>query len=205
MDLKPFLGYNKTMRIWTIQHKQVLTTLKKEGVYRTDERFICEPTFLNAYGWLVGEAKKRIKGWKTKRPLWFWDKRPDLRLYRWILDPDQPKEQDFVLLELEVDPRSCLRSDFDSWHMVLNDTYLDLKDNYKKYDNFYKRLPEQYRNKESKVWPKKFKEELHKSWQQVLRKGPRKGEKHQLIKDHIVLSELVKVTEFKMMNRSKKK
>lgn len=192
------------MRVWTIQHNQVYKTLLKKGQYKADGRFICSEHFRSAYNWLISEAQKKVPSWTDPGAVWFWDKKPDLRTYRWIYHSKEPREQDFVLLELEVDPKLCLRSDFDSWHLVLNDRFCDTTKKGSSYDDFYNRLPKKYHSVESSQYPRSYQKELHGSWSQVLREKPKKNETHQVIKEKIFLSEVKSVTHFKMINKAKK-
>jgi hypothetical protein len=112
------------MRFYTVQHKAAWQELQRKGQYHTNDKFICEKSFLGAYKWLNDQAKQRIKGWSVERPVWLWVKKPDLRTYRFIKDPESPKYQEFVLIELEIPAKDVLISEFGLWHNILNNRYI---------------------------------------------------------------------------------
>ena len=78
-----------------------------------------------AYEWIAYQMKKRIgpppDG--VEFPVWAWykqngkHKKPDLRSERWGYGPG---EEEYACIELEVPDELVLLSDFDEWHMILN-------------------------------------------------------------------------------------
>lgn len=114
------------MKLWTIQPYNVYEVIKSTGIYR------CKPSlssllemeeFVNAYEWLSKEMKKRIGNPPSdvKFPVWAWYKidgknhRPDMRTC------DMRVFEKSVLMEIEIPDNQVLLSDFDLWHIVLND------------------------------------------------------------------------------------
>ena len=111
------------MRLWTIQHKSVWDALLDDHVFFASKNRIDAKDFEVPYQWMEKMAAKLIKDWKvTSRPIWTWTTKPDLRNYRFIKVPRSPKEQEFVLIELEVPEDKVLLSDFDMWHLPLNNS-----------------------------------------------------------------------------------
>ncbi|MCX6029858.1 MAG: DUF3841 domain-containing protein [Chloroflexi bacterium] len=109
------------MRIWTIQPVEVLARLEAEQVLYADPAHIW-PEFRGAYDWLAGQMQRRIPGYGGGYPWWGWyNPKPDLRGSGHL-----PRGTRGVRLELELDPAQLLLSDFDAWHIVLNQGYLAL-------------------------------------------------------------------------------
>jgi hypothetical protein len=191
------------MRLWTIQHIDVWNKLQKKGLYKTDKRFICFEDFKEAYEWMVDEAKRINPEWKESRPVWFWTKKPDLRTYRFVRIPGKPKTIPHVLIEIEVDPKELLITDFDMWHQVLNSSYVPK--NSKDYDRFYNKLPRKYHYVSHKLLPEKFQKEMLKSWSRIVKsEKASKKVSCQAIKEDLKMSEVKKVKFFNFQNLWKK-
>lgn len=107
------------MRLWTLQHENVLHIVREKGVFRADGRR-CDRNFLESYAWLRQEVRKRVSG-ATGRPLiWAWRQpKPDLRHSGHLI-----KGTPGVRIELEIPDERVLLSDFDGWHFRLSSSYL---------------------------------------------------------------------------------
>ena len=114
------------MILWSIQHRQAYENMIETGVLRADEKHLLfEGDLKDAYLWMANQMRERI-GYPPDGvvfPVWAWyqwegkRKRPDMRIHGYSSEKGVP----LVLLTLEV-PESCvLLSDFDYWHVVLND------------------------------------------------------------------------------------
>lgn len=134
----------------------------EKGYYRCDGRKI-DKYFRERYKWLCDEMIKKIgkppKG--VKYPVWGWHtrnfkhKQPDLRNAGYSYRGDK-----MVCIELEIPDNQVVLSDFDNWHFVLNNLYLDINCSDKKsYDELYKNL----NNLPEKEKEKKIKE----SWKNI--------------------------------------
>lgn len=124
------------MRLWTIQPIKVLNEIKEKG------RFICDINKSSmiyckygldkqtkfAYDWM---CKKMVeKGISQPKnvdyPIWAWytynwkNKKPDLR----CSGLGKPGEKS-VCIELEIPDKDVLLSDFNHWHYVLNNSYMN--------------------------------------------------------------------------------
>ncbi len=113
------------MILWTIQTIEAFAVFQHRGLLRGDWRRV-DRDFKEAYRWMAEQM--RCRGMTRKRccPLWAWyvwggskRRRPDLRS-----DGHLPKGIQGVRIELEIDPKRVLLSDFDRWHFVLNNSYL---------------------------------------------------------------------------------
>lgn len=127
------------MRLWTIQPLEVLEIIKQKG------EFVCNPVypdsdFKRAYYWLVKQMDSRgiEHPYGLELPIWAWyktdweNKKPDLEQ-----EDFSDSREDLVCIELEIDDKDVLLSDFYAWHYVLNDSFLDSSHNEKEWDLQY--------------------------------------------------------------------
>ena len=115
------------MTLWTIQTVDAWRILETKGKLRGDSRKV-EKSFHGAYEWMKQQMTRRLGPPPTKsaQPIWAWhqwngeqQRKPDLRSGGYL-----EKCQTGVRLELDVDHRRVLLSDFGLWHFVLNYWYL---------------------------------------------------------------------------------
>lgn len=116
------------MRLWTIQPISVLNILNETGEFFAKEEFL-DDYFKKSYKWLSEKMIEKIGCPKNKNirfPIWAWHtrnfqhKKPDLRenLYG-------EKDEWYVCMEIEIPDNEVVLSDFDAWHFVLNNWYLN--------------------------------------------------------------------------------
>lgn len=113
------------MKLWTIQHKAAYEEMLRTGVLRDNSAYIFEEFFRDSYDWMVEQMKKRIGNPPdgVELPVWAWyqwegvRKRPDMRHHGRSSEKGVP----IVLLTVDVPDDQVLLSDFDYWHVVLND------------------------------------------------------------------------------------
>ena len=125
------------MRLWTIQSKDAFNKMQKTGLLRADEEHLLfDGDLKDSYLWMSDQMSKRIGPPPSgvRFPVWAWyqwegiRKRPDMRHHC----RGSNKEEEIVLLTIEVPDDQVLLSDFDYWHFVLNDCemiYLTLTKN----------------------------------------------------------------------------
>jgi hypothetical protein len=107
-------------------------------------------SFLQAYEWLQEQMLKKGIAYSTNNQhmIWAWYQwagvskpKPDKRyasVYSYF------KEEPFVLMELEIDPKRVCLHDYHAWHDVLNYTMLaeeEKADSFKEKFNYYKEKP----------------------------------------------------------------
>ena len=155
------------MKLWTLQPIEVWEELQQKGV------FICNPEkaelltddldFKNSYDWLVEEMEKRVgkRPEGVTYPIWAWHtrkwlrKKPDLR-------ESGPGERGaaYVCLEIEKPENEVLLSDYDAWHFVMNNWFLNdskSEEEWKVIDEWFDSLPKYKQDLEkSKSWQKIF-------------------------------------------------
>ena len=141
--------------LWTIQPRNIWELLKDSGIYRCEptkssllmDGSIPDPSIVEKYDWLVGQMKERI-GPAPKRvtyPVWAWykhngeHKKPDLRTARWSYGTG---DEDYACIEFEIADEKVLLSDFDVWHIILNNGLIsETEEEYNQLEEQYDSLP----------------------------------------------------------------
>lgn len=164
------------MELWTIQSEVAYDTFKNIGVLRSDERFI-DKDMIFYYKWMADMMKKRIGApvlKNIKYPIWAWyqwrdskHKRPDLRVSAYL-----ERGTKGVLLELEVEEKDVLLSDFMEFNDVLNYRYItDTEEDYEKFYNDLESYGYSHHDLQESDMKcdivKKFNLELIKSWEKI--------------------------------------
>jgi len=115
--------YDKKVKLWTRQHKNVLDELEEHGVYRVKKEYILEKMdtisdyYLKLYEWYGRNASKKVaKPEGTIYPIWF-STSSEMML--------QPVDNT-VVLEIEVDIKNVVYTDVNKWGYVVNYFYLPL-------------------------------------------------------------------------------
>lgn len=131
---------NKLITVYTIQPESVWIHLKTHGFYfpdlsksvlLTNHGTFDAPQFVYAYQWLCKQFEKR-KHLPMNASIWVWQKYGNKTFFKHPEFKDVPNQ---VLLELAVDPKILLLSDFDNWNSCLN--YGLVSDDEQEIDNFY--------------------------------------------------------------------
>lgn len=173
---------------YTFQHKTAWELTKKRGYLAGNEKHISEEWFRKSYHWLIGQMNERI-GHDNTFPVWMWD-HLDLRKSFF----KQQVSDEMVLLQVEVPSEKVLASDFDTWHIVLNDAYFPY--NEEDEEDFYEKKT--LRTEEEKI----------KSWEQIFDIEKCKKENNgeliiQYTTGKISINQIINVIEFE--NRKIKK
>ena len=115
------------MILWTMQPIEVWNIIQDTGVYHCDpvKSTMLKLELVEEYEWLIRQMKKRIglppKG--VAYPVWAWyaqngkHRKPDLRSERWGYGLGNKQ---YACIEFEIPDDLVLLSDFDVWHIVLN-------------------------------------------------------------------------------------
>lgn len=150
------------MRVWTIQPVSVYEKLKEEKILYTDIRLsscynfankFCEEikkdgvdvdeldfeVFNVAYDWLKQRMEDKIgKPENATYPWWAWYKRdlrhskPDLRQSAY-----GTKGEKLVCIELELNDKDVILSDFDLWHFCISNSWIPNAENEEDFDEKY--------------------------------------------------------------------
>jgi hypothetical protein len=106
------------MRLWTIQPIEIWELLQQKGVYYGTLEHVDED-YLRPYNWIKKQLTLKTGIEKETYPVWAWFEKPDLRKTGWTT-----KGEKSVCIELEIDDKNMLLSDFELWHYVLCYWYL---------------------------------------------------------------------------------
>ena len=110
-------------RYWTIHPVEAWVQFQRQGFIVGDPKYIHED-FIGPYRWMMEQMKKRLPDYRGEYPVWVWPRKPDLSQPGHL-----PENTKGVCLELELDDKNVLLSDFDAWHCVLNNWPLEFEDN----------------------------------------------------------------------------
>lgn len=150
------------MKLWTIQPIEAIKEIENKGYYSTNIEEI-DLDFIKSYDWIVEKMKNTIGDAPEgiKYPLWAWHtyngkhQRPDFRNSGYA-----KRGSNLCCIEFEIEENKVLLSDFDSWHIVLNNGfYFDFeneKESSKKYENILKLPKEEQQKEKVKTWDKVF-------------------------------------------------
>lgn len=124
------------MRLWTIQPLEVLEIIKQEGEFVCNPNY-SDPDFKRAYHWLVKQMDNHgiEHPYGLELPIWAWykteweNKKPDLEQ-----EDFSSNRNNLVCIELEINDKDVLLTDFYAWHYVLNDSFLDSSHDEKEWD-----------------------------------------------------------------------
>ena len=115
------------MILWTMQPIEVWNIIQDTGVFHCDpaKSTMLKLELVEKYEWLIRQMKKRIGLPPTgvTYPVWAWyaqngkHNKPDLRSERWGYGLGN---EQYACIEFEISDDLVLLSDFDVWHIVLN-------------------------------------------------------------------------------------
>lgn len=110
-----------------MQPIEVLDMINETGQYIPEPSkmdFIKDEEFKKAYDWLVVKMHERIDNNITDYPVWAWRKynnkikQPDLRHRGYA-----PRGTELACIEVEIEDKNVVLTDFDTWHLIINDMY----------------------------------------------------------------------------------
>ena len=144
--------------LWTIQTEEAFNEFKNIGVLRANEDFLfCGDDLRFAYDWLSNQMLNRIgtPPENVRYPVWAWyqwegkRKRMDQRLSGYA-----KRGTPLVQITFEADPTSFLLSDFDMWHIVLENQYVARSE--AEWDKFYEDKPHPAQTDVEPSWERIF-------------------------------------------------
>lgn len=144
------------MKLYSLQPKKVIDEINKKGYFICDnkksEYLIDDPgqKFNNAYNWLIDQMNKKIENPENiKFPVWAWykiDGKNELPNFNESL----LNYSDNYLIEIEIPDNEVVLSDYNHWHMPLNDIFANMEENDEKWEEineWYDNLPYEERTK----------------------------------------------------------
>lgn len=157
-----------SMIIWSIQNEAAWNSLQKEGRLIAKAHHQADG-WPEAYSWMTDQLVKRVGPAPSKNavPLWGWHQwqnaeknKPDLRSVRHHWQPSG----NYLLLEFDIPEDEVLLSDFDAWHIPLNEGYLSIDE---EADKAFDEKLKQYGWQAGQPKPKALLPEIHKSWELI--------------------------------------
>lgn len=119
------------MKVWTMQPKSVLDEIEITGTYRCDRSLsfnLSKPDSLDSkYQWLITRMEDRIgkRPEGVEYPIWAWHTWDGKRQCPNVESPAFLKRnEDKVLLTLEIPEKDVVLTDFEAWQIVLDGGYL---------------------------------------------------------------------------------
>ena len=102
------------MKLYTIQHPYLLDEMKTIGKLISHKEY---EMFPDEYTWMKKQMKTRLNICNPSDSIiWLWEDKPDLRRGGY-----GARGTEMILLEVDLEEKYVLCSDFDTWHFVLND------------------------------------------------------------------------------------
>lgn len=106
-------------KYWILQPEDYWSTCKVRGYIEGHKEHLMYP---EEYKWMMEQMRSRLPNYKGEYPVWVWVKKPDLRQTHF------EKGERFVRLTVELNDNDVLVSDFEDWHMVLNNGFLSFSE-----------------------------------------------------------------------------
>ena len=103
------------MKYYTVQNIKAWNKAKEDG-YLTGNKDYAIEEFQRYYQWMMKQMSKRLNNYNNEYPVWLWLSLEHVHI-------DSLLDDDYVLLEVEVSEDQVLLSNFDAWHIILNDGY----------------------------------------------------------------------------------
>jgi hypothetical protein len=157
------------MKIWSIQSEKAWSVLEKTG-HLVGTRRHGSKTFQKPYAWMRQQVLLRVgpPPKKNAMPLWGWfqwqdaeRKKPDLRSVRHHWGPPGR----YVLIECDLPDQNVVLSDYDMWHIPLNEGYIGKDDaDDERFEEKLKKINAQH----GLPWPPLLDKERTDSWVRVL-------------------------------------
>ncbi|MGE7920113.1 DUF3841 domain-containing protein [Viridibacillus sp. NPDC093762] len=106
------------MIVYTVHPESIYKMMREQGYYEGSRaNFNFKNSFERQYDWMVAQMKKRLSHYEgDEYPVWVWKRRPGRNESALL-----PRGTRGVILKLEIPDEDILWSDFESWHLVLNE------------------------------------------------------------------------------------
>lgn len=164
--------YNENMRIWTIQNEAAWEFLNERGYLEASRQHQSDGR-PEACEWMREQLVMRVGPPPSPDavPLWGWRQwageakpRPDLRSVRRHWNPPGR----YVLIECDLPGDAVVLSDFDAWHIALNNQYLGVSD---EEEADYLAARKRYDEQPTEELATQLRESFYKSWERIIDMG----------------------------------
>ena len=157
------------MRLWTIQGIEIYEQLVRDGVaYCTKPIWGDEDKFMYAYRWMVEQMRKRIGESPIdgiEYPMWAWYQYDSAKKNKPPRNQCNIPEGLSVYMEIEMPEDVVVLSDFDEWHLPLNQGPM------RNWRKIWKKIDLQDkiagRNLDFMEYPQNLRQEIEDSWEGI--------------------------------------
>lgn len=105
------------MKFYTIQKRCTWNRWRKQGYLEAyDNNFAYEAP----YKWMMEQMSNRLSNYRGEIPIWLWVEKPE-----WYRNWSNIPRKKFVLITLELGENEVLFSNFDAWHIPLNNSLFE--------------------------------------------------------------------------------
>lgn len=130
-------------KYYTIHPRRLWKKFLKQGYIVGDMEYAMYP---KQYKWMMEQMINRLPNYQGECPIWLWTEHPPFYRYGYAMT----SRKKYVLLTVELNDGDVLLSDFDAWHIPLNNgTFND--DGVQSYSDF-----KSQRNSNYSDWEKIF-------------------------------------------------
>lgn len=112
---------------WTLQRLEAWIQFEKQGYLEGSPE---HAVYDKEYDWMKTQMKLRLPNYNGEQPIWLWPKKPDMRSTGHFHGNTR-----CVRITVELDEKDVLMSDFEEWHIVLNNGFN--ANNEQEFDDFY--------------------------------------------------------------------
>lgn len=106
------------MKFYTLQNLKAWNQAKLKGYLEGNKEYADEEFFSKSYLWMMEQMSKRLKHYNEEYPIWLWVDPSNINCVELLQD-------EWVILEVNLSNEQVLLSNFEAWHIVLNDCHLD--------------------------------------------------------------------------------
>lgn len=105
------------IKLYTMQKLKAWKKAQQRGYLVGNREYVWE-NFIDSYSWMRNQMYKRLNKYDGEYPIWLWLETDNINFSEMI-------NEDWVLLEINLSKEDIVLSNFDAWHIVLNNGYFD--------------------------------------------------------------------------------
>lgn len=107
------------MKYYSLQNLDAWKDAIKNGYLVGNKKYIMDEEFDAHYQWMMKQMEKRINVDASDYPIWLWLTLNNVNIEEITFN----LSCDYVLLEIDLPEDKVLLSNFDAWHIILNNGY----------------------------------------------------------------------------------
>ena len=107
------------MKYYSLQNLKTWEDALEKGYLVGNKNYIMDDIFDKQYKWMMKQMSKRIGTSESEYPVWIWLSPSNISIDEIVYN----KDNNYVILEIELPEDKVLLSNFDAWHIILNYGY----------------------------------------------------------------------------------